>query len=145
MHAVVTGQMLDTIDVQLREHFNAGDRVELLVGIDADLTSEQLAQFTSHLRARGMQLTSPVQIGSTEKWPNALRITFRRPSYEGVGFLPIPVLLFGGLALFGASVIGWKFTSEVAQGIRENIVPIVGSLVVGGVLVYYLSRRVPQA
>jgi len=139
MTPVVVGNRLDTLDIQLREHFNAGDRVEMFLGIDKDVSDSELSTIQQYLTDKGVQLTSPLEFGSVDQWNNAIRMTFTRPSYEGVGFV------FSAMGLVAATVLGWKITDDIANVMKENFAKIVIIGAIAGVSIYYISRKVPQA
>ena len=139
-----------TVDVQtgtrllwrtIEEFYEPGQKVELLIGIDKDLAGAELATLQNSLLQSGLQLLSPIQIGSYP-WPNTLRLRFRRPASSGqVGFIPlippIAIILAGlGVAVF----LGWE-VNKVIDAITRNLVPITLIAVGGFVLYGYVTSR----
>ena len=125
--------------VRIDYPFQPGQGVELLLQLDQDLSSAELGTIQGTLVVNGMQLLSPVDIG-TGPWPNTLRLQFRYPSAHEVGMLPLAVLLVLALGSVGVgSFLGWK-VGDVVGSIGKYMVPL--ALIFGGV--YVLSKYVER-
>ncbi len=134
MPILVAGSNMEHLQAHIEEHFNVGDKVELILGMPAPLTAEEVSAFQSELAAQGLPLTAPVQFGSTDDWKNAVRVEFRRPSFKGVGALPLAVLLVLAAGAVGVvGILGWKAGNVIDQ-ISNYIVPL--ALIGGGVLIF---------
>lgn len=133
------GTDIIALNSALLEHFNPGDRVQVLLGISHDLSDEELAQIALKMRDNGLGIEK-FTFGPSTTWPYSLTFEFTRPARQGYGFILLGVWLVGvvGALAFGA-VLGWQIT----QTIRNNFIP---TLVIGGVLwlAYILRPQLPE-
>lgn len=114
---------LEDIDGIIAKSFKPGEKVELILGTPRDLTAAEIATFESSLTKQGITLLSPVEIGDTPDWPNALRVEIAAPDYKGVGMLPLAVLLLLAAGVVGITTfLGIKVGTVVDQ-VSKYFVP----------------------
>lgn len=136
------GTSLQSLQLQLEEHFNSGQPVELVLGIVRPLSDSELAQVEEELRRGGLELLAPVEVGIAP-WPNTLRLAFRRPvQTRGYGILPLAVLLIAAIGAVGVGgVLGWRL-GELIAGLTENL-PLVLILGAAGFIVWSIFQKQP--
>lgn len=140
---MLQGQVLETLQLTVQEHFNPGQPIELLVGLPTDLSDQEVGRVKAELRQQG--LPSSVEIGSGP-WPTTLRFRFLRPARpRGVAVLPLAILIIGALGAVGvAGILGWQ-VGEVVKGVGDamarSLIPL--TLVVGGIWLFsrYVEAR----
>lgn len=130
---------------ELERRFSEGEPVELLIGIDKDLTEADLLNIQSILEGSGLELLSPISIGENP-WPNTLNIKIARPSVvdtgdSGTAILPLAVLLVGALAASGVVlVMGWQL-GKLIESFAKNIPILAGLAAI--VIIYGISKNRP--
>ena len=140
----ITGKSLQYLDRFVGEHFEAGDKVELFLGVGRALTQQEVATFQDELVSQGAQMTSPVDYGYTEDLGHTLRVEFIRPDMQGgVGFpVLLPLILVGGLAAIAVtSIIGWRM-SQVIETFAKYLLPI--AFIAAGTIIgisYFQSKK----
>lgn len=75
---LLSGNSLEALDYHLMEFFAPGDQVEVVLGLDRDISDDQVASIIDNFRYSGLHVKK-VQMGSTPEWPYALQIIFSRP------------------------------------------------------------------
>ncbi len=85
----LAGTALETLDYHLVEFFGPGEQVEVTLGLECDITDEQILAVSTHLVGMGLDLKR-IQAGSTPEWPHAVQMVFRRPLRSpGLALIPI--------------------------------------------------------
>ena len=127
---------INRLQEYLAKNVPVGKPVELFIGVERDLNSDELDMLQDDLLAGGLELLDPISIGTSGDWENAVRLKFKRPAFPGpgtVGLIPLWLILTGGLAAIGLSgAIGWKL-GNIVDSVAKNIVPI--ALILGGLWV----------
>ena len=139
-----------TIQMVVEEHFNAGTRVALLLGLPREVTETQLGRIADHLHHHGMG-DAQVQFGTSYNpagsvlWDNTLRVEFTRPSREAKAqFLPFAFTLIAAMGLVGITAyLGFK-VGQVVEQIGRNLVPLALIGVGAVVLIMWMRQRQPM-
>lgn len=128
-----TLQDLNRLQQYLAKNVPEGKPVELFIGVERDLNSDELDLLQDDLLAGGLELLDPVSIGSSGDWANTVRLNFKKPvaNQSGIGILPLAVLIIGALGAVGiGGIFGWKL-GNIMDSFAKNIVPI--ALILGGI------------
>jgi len=140
MVEMISGTDLHTLDYVVTERVAVGSKVQLVLGLSNTPSRADLQAISAYMAQAG--LPCKVECGSTGEWPDAIRITFTRPTRpQGVAVWPLAVLIIGAVGITSiGGILGWKLGSAV-EGISRQIVPL--TLIVAGafVLYGYTSRR----
>lgn len=111
----------ENIDNLVSRYFKPGQKVTLHLGIPRELTMEELTQYSDSLKANGAVLLSNVESGETGLYRHAIQVEIAAPNYEGVGLLPLAVLLVLALGVVGIAA----YTGvTIVNSVSKNIVPI---------------------
>lgn len=117
--------------------YKPGTPVEVFLGVDQDLTENDLWHLQQELVQGGLDLLSPASMGATDWWANTLRLEFRAPYGQGpasIGQLPLAVLIILALGVVGiGGVLGWKIGS-VFESFGKALIPL--GLIFAGALVF---------
>ena len=136
--AVVSGIGLESLQTALLEHFNPGERVQVLLRLHEPLSDLQFHQIQQTLLQHG--LDAKIEAGSTDRWPNALRLVFTRPSIKHgqIGFIPLlGIVALGGLGLFGL----WQL-NKLTTALTKNLVPL--ALIAAAAVIAVTVLKEPQ-
>ena len=138
MDAVAQGTNLASMQFALEEHFNAGDKVSMVVGFNDPFNKQDANDFTQYMKSCGLEVTSPAQV-IAGPYPYNIAFQIRRPviaSSDKVSFWPMLLLGLGGVAaagwiLYKGSQMADTFTSSLSRA----IIPL-ALIGVGGFIVY---------
>lgn len=119
------------LQMTLAEHAKPGRSMVLDLEMPREVTDKEVESIAAKLREGGLRDVG-VAFGSTEEWPNALRLRFHydRPTKLGARGLPIALLIVAGLAA-GGLALGGGF--KIGEAIGSNIIPL--ALITGAVVV----------
>ena len=128
------------LQMQIGEHVSPGDRADVYINVDRDVSGEDLARAQEYLRSGGLH-DALVEIGATEAWPNILRVRFtraRRQTRAAAVLVPAPILIVGALAAIGiVAFAGVSVTRAVTKSLPLLIVA--GTALAGTYI--YLNRK----
>lgn len=119
--------------------YPAGAKVVLYLGVDRDMSVDDLQTLEAELKQGGMQLAEHPAIG-TDEWANTVKLVFYNPEVPaGISFLPIPVLIILAVGVVGiGGVLGWKI-GGVFDNIGDYILPL--GIIAGAVLVLIYAPK----
>lgn len=141
MDNAIALQSLSGLQAEL-SRYPTGARVEAFLGVDRDLTDEDLDRMQGELERGGLRMAEPLGIGSGA-WANTVRISFYNPPPvpEGIGALPLVVLLIVAVGAVGiAGILGWQ-VGGVIDKIGQYIIPL--AILAGGVIVLVTFAKRP--
>jgi len=108
---LLSGTDLEALDYHLVEFFAPGERVQVILGVDNDVSDEQLASISGQLSNLGLNVKM-VQIGSTPEWPYAVQMVFNRPPRSrGIALIPLALAVKESFSRAGVTNFsGWRMT-----------------------------------
>lgn len=135
---------LNRLQQYLAQNVPEGQPVELFLGVDRDLSADELDIMQDELQRGGLVLLEPIGVGSSGDWDNTVRVKFSRPApLRGeIGVLPLAVLIIGALGAIGiGGIAGWKL-GNIMDSFAKNIVPL--ALILGGIYaVVTIAKKSP--
>ena len=142
MSTLTRGDNLSPLPSAIAEFVRPGGEAEVLIGVEDEVSSEQLAALEAKMASSGLPLRA--QFGSTAEWDRALRLCFRRPGrIRGVAFLPLLVRIPATLGAVGiAGILGWRIGEGISE-ITKKIIPL--ALIAAGAVVAIAYLRGPAS
>lgn len=137
------GTDLIALDEALLEHFNPGDRVQVLLGISQDLSEEELEQVALKMRNNGLGIEK-FTFGPSTTWPYSLTFEFTRPSRQGYGFIPVMTWLVSVVGMLtGPGILGWELTKATRS--YFTLLQVVASALGLAYILHSQSSLIPAA
>ena len=108
---LLTGTDLEALDYHLVEFFAPGEQVQVILGVDNDVSDEQLDSISGQLSNLGLNVRK-IQVGSTPEWPYAVQMVFNRPARNrGVALIPLAMAVKASFDKAGVTKFsGWRMT-----------------------------------
>lgn len=121
--SVFAGASLDGLQRAIEEHYNPGQRCSVVLGLERELTDDEVGVLESELAQSGLR--AKVEPGMAPEWPAAVRLEFTRPAkVQGVGVWPLAAVLVAALGAVGiVGILGWRL-GEVVAALAKNLLPI---------------------
>lgn len=133
----------------LAEHAKVGQAVDLIIGLEHEVSDQDLANIRKEITARGLPVE--VRFGSTRTWANALQLSFKRPAQMvgevGGEFAFIPIIaIVGGLTAAGiAGFLGFQVGNtfgKIGDAFSRNFIPL--ALLTAGTLIAIAAAKRPR-
>ena len=147
MNEVAYGENLEGLQTLIENYFDVGEKVTVVLCLNAPAGQEQIAESKANLEASGVKVYS---IGASEiEWGDgvmhpAVALCFARPAMapaDKIGFWPI---VLAGVALFGAVgyVVykGGEIAEDFMATVKNLIFPVI--LVAAGtyIVIKYMEK-----
>lgn len=144
MDAIARGANLASMQFALEEHFSAGDKVDILIGLNDPFNEQDAAEFTQYMRDCGLEVTVPAHGIAGGPYENGMAFQIRRPVMapaDKTAFWPVLLLGLGGVAVLGWTLYkSGQIATDFFGTLSKAIIPLT-LITVGG---YVLSQALKK-